>query len=258
MTQGRPKHFVKLIGDFTLLQETARRVAAMTAARDIILVTLDSMREEAEAQLDALNLPVQFHFVTEPSARNTAAAVAMATAYVERHMGRDATVWIAPADHYIGDEKALNAALTEAKRLTDDGYLAILGITPLRPETGYGYIRLGAALGGEARKVMTFVEKPDFEMARSYITQGFLWNSGMVVARVAAMLDQFRLCAPEFLGISMDDYDAVPSKPFDRAVLEKSDKVAVIPCDPDWSDIGTMEGLAEILGRVGRDDVNNI
>lgn len=253
VTQGRPKHFVRLISDLTLLQETAQRVINIIAPSDIIIVTLESMKDEAEEQLNVLNLSVRLHFVTEPQARNTAAAVALATLYAEQNLRPDTTLWFTPADHYIGDEAALKHALNAALVTANKGFLSIFGITPSRPETGYGYIHPGEMIDERAYRVETFVEKPDLETAQSYMANGYLWNSGMILSDAATLLDQLEIHAPEILSAlrlsGNDAYDVIAAIPFDKAVLEKSDTAAVIPCDPDWSDIGTMEGLSEVRAR---------
>jgi mannose-1-phosphate guanylyltransferase len=255
VTQGRPKHFMKLTGDLTLLQETASRALRLTRSDHVLIVTLSDMKEEAAAQLDELNLPVSFHFVEEPVARNTAAAVAMATLYASRHFGETASLWILPADHYIGDEAVLGDALSQALQFADQSFLVTFGIKPSRPETGYGYIQPGNRLSNNARKVALFVEKPDLETARSYLQQDdFLWNSGMVLAHVQTIMEEFNNHAPEFFNqiqaTGAGAYIDIVSIPFDKAVLEKSKNVAVIPCDPDWSDIGTMDGLQLVLDNL--------
>lgn len=463
-----PKQFLNLVGDHSLLQNTVRRALAITKAppENLVIVTLDSFKDDVRKQLDDILPGTSVHMLGEPSARNTAAAVAYAAAYIADTFGNDAIMWVLPADHHIGDQDQLEHAFAEAAVAASRDYLVTFGIRPTRPDTGYGYIQTGKAdeaglqfslnlldrdekieiftaqpemlsgasfvgiapdhpfakqLGGaeagfytgyriihplnkflsykeenittveafdakrawiegevaaghlepyimkhmvqnrpvnhwehkvsghiwrltfdEVRNgsyfgrweninprtlpvfvvsptfidndsgamfgcpahstrdadfaarydvpvipespqdqavlprvieaaekkqlpsgvmsVKAFYEKPDLETAKRYLAAGdFLWNSGMFVFRAGAVLDQFHVHAPAVIiaarkALSAGDkmapsaqvYDAIPKEPFDKAIMEKSDRIKVVPCDPKWSDIGSWESLWEI------------
>lgn len=257
-----PKQFLNLVGDYSLLQNTVRRALAITKApsSNLVIVTLDTFKQDVKAQLQSI-LPPDFHMLGEPSARNTAAAVAYAAAYIEETFGSDAIMWVLPADHHIGDEAALGQSFEKAKAAAEQDYLVTFGIHPTRPDTGYGYIQLGKTeLLPSVTAVEAFYEKPDLETAKQYLAAGdFLWNSGMFVFRAGAVLSEFDIHAPGIASAartalssgdktapSQQTYDAIPKEPFDKAIMEKSSRVMVVPSDPKWSDIGSWESLWEI------------
>ena len=232
------------------------------AASQLVTVTLGALSDKVKSQLRALDSGAATHVLSEPSARNTAAAVAYAAEYVGQTFGKDALMWVLPADHYIGNEAEMSAAFAHAVRAAEEGFLVTFGINPTRPETGYGYIRLGLPLpGGVVHKADAFVEKPDSRTALAYIAAGnYLWNSGMFLFSAGALVTEYERHAPAILekvrqalhhgshlpGAANDYYGAIPEAPFDKAIMEKSAKVVIIPCDPDWSDIGSWESLWEL------------
>lgn len=270
--EGLPKQFLKLGGnENSLLQATASRALACSGARkeDVITVTLEASRGEVERQLKALDPTMAQHVLCEPSARNTAAAVALAAYYAFDRFGADAVLWVLPADHHVGDEKGLSEALQKAVAGAREGRLVTFGITPSRPETGYGYIAVGHALAQQGVYAAdAFVEKPNRETAERYVdSKSYVWNSGMFVFRAGTVLDSFQQYAPDIAqGVrkavfaggnsnktpSPEIYSLIEKEPFDKAIMEKSSQVAVVPCDVAWSDIGSWESLWEICSK----DVN--
>lgn len=259
-----PKQFLNLLGDHTLLQDTARRALNLTgtSAGDLMTVTLGSLAQDVKTQLEALEPDSVRHVIAEPSARNTAAAIAYAAIYARASFGEDAIVWILPSDHHMGNLDSLRTALTESIKAAQDDYLVTFGITPTRPETGYGYIKVGSKTErSDAHIIYRFVEKPDKATAQTYLDDGaYLWNSGMFLFKVRAVIDQFRRFAPAILdqaekamAASTDRrnpdaalYGAIEKVPFDIAIMEKADRRAVVPCNPEWSDIGSWESLWDI------------
>lgn len=262
--EKHPKQFLKLMGDYSLLQDTMKRALTICGApaENLVTVTLSALREGVEDQLSKINPDAAKHILCEPSARDTAAAVAFAASYIKKHFGNDAVMWILPADHHIGDENAMTMAFNEALKAAEKDYLVTFGIRPTRPETGYGYIRLGQELEQSAvYNADAFVEKPNRETAQQYLDSGeYLWNSGMFLFKVERVLHQFSKYSAEILAeveaamsASPDEREAEPSRyagiakqPFDKAIMEKSRLVAVVPCNPAWSDIGSWESLWEI------------
>jgi len=171
-------------------------------------------------------------------------------------------MWVLPSDHHIGNEDEMDNALLHALPAARDGLLVTFGIRPTRPDTGYGYIRLGSAVAGTSvYRTQAFVEKPDRATATSYLNAGnYLWNSGMFLFSTAALLDEYRNhasgiletvaqamhAAPHATTANATYYGTITEVPFDKAIMEKSVNVAVVPCDPSWSDIGSWESLWEI------------
>jgi mannose-1-phosphate guanylyltransferase len=258
-----PKQFLPLIDDRSLLQNTLLRAlyVAGAAAKNVVTVTHASLTEQVRFQLASITPAAAQHILSEPCARNTAAAVAYAAAYAQRIFGEDALLWILPADHYIGNEDEMTKAFLEAAHAAESGHLVTFGIRPTRPETGYGYLRLGTPLHGNVYRAAAFVEKPNAPTAASYVADGhYLWNSGMFLFEVATLLNEYKIHAPDVLKqsyLAMDTaanpaaadesfYSKIPEMPFDKAIMEKSARVAVVPCDPAWSDIGSWESLWEI------------
>ena len=262
--ENRPKQFLCLMDDFSLLQNTMKRALRVAGARaeHIVTVTLDALSAQVREHLAEIDPAATAHILSEPSARNTAAAVALAAAYVREQFGENSVMWVLPADHHIGDENDLRIAFQHALKAVQDDYLVTFGIRPTRPDTGYGYIQLGAALaGGPVCKAAQFVEKPSREIAQSYLDAGdYLWNSGMFLFRTDAVIAQYDAHAAAILSDAaralaaaaqpglpdMAIYDTITKTPFDKAIMEKAGNVAIVPCDPDWSDIGSWESLWEI------------
>lgn len=279
-----PKQFLKLLDNNTLLQKTILRTIDIIGEEspELVIVTLNSMKAETIRQMQEVPKRFKQHILGEPQARNTAAAVAYAATYVQEKFGADAIMWILPSDHYVGDENALSDALNKAIKSAEEGYLVTFGIEPTRPETGYGYIRKAARIDESgAFKVAQFIEKPPLEVALAYIQTGeYLWSSGMHVFKVSTVIANYERHAPDILNMvqlsvlegvqgqpSPLTYGFVDETPFEAAVMERAEKIAVIPCDPQWSDIGCWESLWEIKhknesgnalkGRVVCEETNN-
>jgi mannose-1-phosphate guanylyltransferase/mannose-6-phosphate isomerase len=267
-----PKQFLPLVDEHSLLQNTMLRALRVSGARaqDVITVTGANVADKVREQLSALAPPSAKHVLCEPAARNTAAAVAYAAIYARRMFGRGTTLWILPADHYIGNEEEMSAAFARAMQASADGNLVTFGIKPTRPETGYGYIRLGNVETNGVHRVDSFVEKPDLATASRYVQEGnYLWNSGMFLFSVETLLAEYMIhaadilrqvaeamdVAGDFTQPAFDRYAAIPSLPFDTAIMEKSARVAVVPCNPLWSDIGSWESLWELRQKDGDGNV---
>ena len=262
-------------GAHTLVQETARRALAASSAVNLLSVTQASLHETLATQIDALALPARHHILLEPSARNTAAAIAFAALYVEQQLG-GGILWVLPSDHIIKDQPALYQALKTAVAAAQTGRLVTFGIRPDRPEPGLGYIRTGAPLSqiAAAHNVEEFVEKPSMEVAIQYVASGkYLWNSGMFVMDAATFLAALRRHAPaihtatrhafatatmgrDVCSLRADTYGAIPSAPVDKAVMEKDQGIAVVPCNLGWSDVGSWQSLWDISPKDGKGNVS--
>lgn len=269
-----PKPFLTLEGEQTLFAQTIDRALTCSGSAPdrLITVTSESFLDATQQELGAYGPDANKHLLAEPCAKNTAAAVAAAACHAARHFGEDSVLWILPADHYIADAGALREALLHAVKAARNGQLVTFGIKPSRPETGYGYICCKSGYGGvPVLAVEAFIEKPCRETAARFLRDGgYLWNSGMFVFSVREVLTALRTHAPEILGpveasvtrgyaanktapdLSEKIYAQLPAIPFDRAVMEKADNIAVVPCDIGWSDVGTWDSLWEL----GPKDVN--
>ena len=268
-----PKQFLALMGEHTLLQQTALRTMRTTGAKaaDLVTVTLGDLSGHVAGQLAQIDAAAARHILCEPSARNTAAAVAFAACHVEALHGPDALMLVLPSDHHIADEKTLSDAFATGLKAAESGLLVTFGIRPTRPETGYGYIRLGETIGTlpGVQRAAAFVEKPKLDVAKSYLADGnYLWNSGMFMFKAGKVLAEFERYSPQILArvreaIAAGEshrpdaqlYASIPSEAFDVAIMERSADVAVVPCHPQWSDIGSWESLWEIREKDANQNV---
>lgn len=267
--QGHPKPFMKLADGQSLLFKTYLRAAAVAQGGHILTVTNRDyfFMSKDELAKTSLGESVCSTFLLEPFGRNTAAAVAIAALNVAEKFGRDACLLVLPADHLVQNQFAFAKAVTNAKALAQQGLLVTFGIIPNGPETGFGYIEAGAELA-PGKAVKRFVEKPDFETAKGYLAAGnFYWNSGMFCFKAGAVLDEFADHAPDvfqtaqscwnsmqksaqpddkMLEISAENFELMPDISVDYALLERSAKIAVVPADIGWSDIGSWNAVSQL------------
>lgn len=263
-----PKHLVELFGDESLLQATVRRALAVAPPGRVVTVTAAGQAVLVRRQLEALDGQLASHVLAEPSPRNTAAAIALAALHARATLEPDAILWVCPSDHVMLRPEALLAALDAGLPAADEGWLVTFGITPSRPETGFGWIAAGGPVPGHpgVGRVERFVEKPPRAVAERMLAEGgFAWNSGMFLMRADAVLDELGRFEPGLLAAAVAAYDAfragghraidpdlyaaVDSMPIDKAVMERSARVAVVPVDPRWSDVGSWQALWELMGK---------
>ena len=253
-----PKQFLALAGQGTLFQQAIARTRRLPRVAAPIVVASDDHRFLAADQLLESGID-DATIVLEPLARNTAPAIALgALQAIDRDA--DAVLLVLPADHLIGDTAAFAAAVEKALPLAEQGWLVTFGIRPDRPETGFGYIRHGEAVG-DGYHVDQFVEKPDLATAKSYVADGgYDWNSGMFLFKASRYLEELAAHAPamlaavreahakasvdlDFVRIDRDAFARVPDDSIDYAVMEKTRRAAVIPVSCAWSDIGSWSAL---------------
>ncbi|MNJ96141.1 Alginate biosynthesis protein AlgA [compost metagenome] len=269
--EALPKPFIALPDGETLLQKTLKRALALPGVEHVLTVTNRDYyfltRDEYESNAAKGNSRNIVHdYLLEPLGRNTAPAIAAAALHAARKHGEDVILLVLPADHLIKDQASFAQAVSHAQELALQGYLVTFGIKPTAPETGYGYIESGEILkGSQGCKVVRFVEKPNLATAKDYLSSGrFTWNSGMFCFTAGTMLAALRDCAPEVLAAVEQTFAATaldkdpmvldaaafagaPDISIDYAVMEKADKVAVVPVSFDWSDIGSWSALAELV-----------
>lgn len=258
-----PKQFLKLTAGQTMLQETLRRLDGLDCAAPYLICNEDHRFIVAE-QCRAIGVECGA-IVLEPAARNTAPAIALA-ALQAMSGGDDPVLLILAADHHIADPAAFRAAVTIGADLVREDQLLTFGVVPEVPETGYGYIKAGAAIGAGAHQVARFVEKPDLATARKYLAEGgYFWNSGMFMFKASTYLkelethrpDIFKACREAAKTMSSDldfkrpgaEFSKCPSESIDYAVMEKTRRSVVLPANFGWSDVGSWKALWEVSQR---------
>jgi mannose-1-phosphate guanylyltransferase/mannose-6-phosphate isomerase len=247
-----------------MLQETVLRINDMAdASGDSLIVCNETHRFLVAEQLLEIGAPAQI--VLEPEGRNTAPAVALA-AILAAEDDANSILLVMPADHVIEDTEAFHGAVASGVEAAREGRLVTFGIVPDRPETGYGYIQAQPD-GDKVVDVESFVEKPDLETARDYLSGGrHFWNSGMFLFAAGAYLDVLAELAPEileacrqsmaqrvdgedFVRPDVESFRACPADSIDYAVMEKTDKAAMVPLDAGWSDVGSWAALHDVRNQ---------
>lgn len=262
--EQHPKPFIRLADGQSLLQKAFLRGAALPHVTEIMTVTNRELFFKTRDDFDEVNTAgIATSYILEPFGRNTTAAIAAAVRSVQKTHGDEAYMLVLAADHLIDDQKAFGDAVDAALALAEKGHLVTFGITPDRPETGYGYIE------SQGNTVLQFVEKPSLETARTYLQSGrFLWNSGIFCFQVKTMLSAMAALCPDILDavdvciagsgtvqsggvtgfeLASASFANVPDKSIDYAVMEKASAIAVVPCDIGWSDIGSWTAMADLI-----------
>lgn len=266
-----PKQLLKIIGDETLIQQTMRRVVTGAPPERVMISTNPPQAESIRVQLSEWKDALKDNFVLEPEARNTAPAIALVALELLRR-DPEAVMLVVPADHIVKGQKDFDAAVDLAAELAVQGLLVTFGIKPIRPETGYGYIKpdikrvLGKRGTLKGYRVGRFVEKPNAVKAAQYLKAGdYYWNSGMFVWRAATIVEEIRRHQPALAqGIEQigrlieqnaaraaidEEYRRLPSISIDTGVMEKSDKAAMVPVAFKWSDVGSWGSLDEVAAK---------
>jgi mannose-1-phosphate guanylyltransferase len=280
--KGRPKQFLALLGDAPLLAATVARLPPLAKLDRTYVVCGPAHARTVKEMLP--ELPPE-NVLVEPCARNTAPCVGLAALHVARR-DPEGIMAMLPADHHVARKAAFRDALAAAAAVAEQGAITTIGVRPNRPETGYGYLKVGPRIPSPRRtptkvsrsrqgnlqrslqphKVDCFVEKPDAATAAGYLAGGdYLWNSGIFVFRADVILEEIRRAMPT-LGDQLDVIGAAlgtpraarvlkkvfpecPSISIDYGVMEKSDRIAVIPADFGWSDVGSFAALSEVRTR---------
>ncbi len=283
----KPKQLLSMFGQESLISQAVRRILPFAGDADhVTIVTnerlFDELRNHLTAQQDARLHQVTY--IQEPIARNTAPAIALAAAIFEA-ADPDAVMVVLPSDHILEDGEVWASCIGAAVRAANDGYLVTIGITPTRPETGYGYIMAGTALPEFAVGTVTphvverFVEKPDLPTAERFLESSeYFWNAGIFVMRASRVLEELEAAGGDGVRIAdaarwiaaqaprdrngdeaRNRFEALKPTSIDTAVMERSARVAVIPAPLDWSDVGSLLALEDVVEpdeagnvRVGR------
>ena len=251
-----PKQFLKIAGKKSLLAQTIDRFMGKVEVKDIVIVTnkdykfyvQDILKEEKVEQISIL---------LEPIGRNTLPAIALAIQYCQEKLGAkdNEVIFVAPSDHIVEPKAQFLKLIDEAEKIAQSGRIVTLGVVPDKPEIGYGYIRAGEKLPIGGYKISSFKEKPSKEVAASYLKAGnYYWNAGMFVFSIKTIWNEINEFKPEIIEITSDGYNQtiqkftnMPNISIDYAIAEQSDKIAVLPMDIYWNDIGSWDALSETM-----------
>ena len=267
--RATPKQFRSLVGTQTMIQDTAARLATLGEVGEPLVVCGARHASKVLKQLAAIGVTPTI--LIEPSAKNTAPAVAAAClAAIDRHP--DSVVVVLPSDHVIEDVDEFARLVDLAVTTADAGYLTTFGIVSTFAATGYGYIRPGDSLSNEASAIAAFVEKPDEKTALEYVASGYLWNAGIFVFRAADFLAELKTQDPamhaavvaayrsapaegDTVHLAEENWNAIEPRSIDYAVMEPTNRGAVLPLACGWSDVGSWATLYD-LGT--KDDAGNV
>lgn len=267
---NRPKQFIDFFGTGrSLLQMCYDRLLPLVGKENVIVVTNEAYRSLVIEQLPDVKPE---NILLEPERRNTAPCIAWAARHIQA-LDPEASMIVAPSDHIITREKVFEECVIRGFDFVEDkSVLLTLGIKPTRPETGYGYIQIGREVADGIRKVKTFTEKPDLELAKVFVESGeFFWNSGIFMWRASAILDAMEKYAPDLAGVFnygrdcfgterepsfiREAFPSCPSISIDYSVMEKADNVYVECVDFGWSDLGTWGALYDLSSK---NDAGNV
>ena len=255
----RPKQLLALTHVETMLQLTVARASGSERFAAPMVVASAGHADEIEAQLAAAGIEAGT-LILEPAARNTGPAIALAAFAAEP----DAVLLVMPSDHVIADLPAFHAAIERAVPLVEAGWLITFGIAPNAPEIGYGYIRRGEEIAPGVQRVERFVEKPDRATAEAYLAEGvYSWNGGIFLFTAGSYIAALEEHAPDMAAAAREAYDKAthegarvhpdalafgrsPDDSIDYAVMEKAARVAVVPVEMGWSDVGSWDALHEL------------
>ena len=263
--QSAPKQFTDISGSgHTMIQATVARLEGLVAPTDTYVITGRRYANLCTAQLDGLP---PANILVEPDGRNTAPAIAFACAHLQRR-DPDEVVAVLPADHLIQDCSGFQKALLQAERCARSGYLSVLGIEPTKAHTGYGYIQregrpLPVAGDLPAFAVKRFLEKPDQATAEQFLADGeYYWNGGIFVSRVKRLLAEFERQMPALYaainriaaaletskqdGVLAEVWPTMPDISIDYGLMEGAEKVAVVPMQVGWNDLGSWDALEAV------------
>lgn len=255
--KGKPKQFLKLLGENSLLRDSYLRIQGFVPDESIFLVTFWEHKGLAIKELPEIP---EKNIIGEPMGRNTAAAIILPSFL----MDEEDIMVVLPSDHYIPEKEKFLKHLDQAIALAQEGYLVTFGIKPTRAETGYGYIEVEREIPG-GFKVKRFREKPSKEVAEEFLASGkHFWNSGMFIWKVSAFREAAKKFLPstfrvleetsesyQDLGALSGAYEKIESISVDYAIMERAENVAMVKGDFLWSDVGNWLSLAELLGKGG-------
>ena len=261
----RPKFFLKFEDKISLLQKTFLRANSLKTVKNIITITGENYINQIKldySELYSSQKPCRNEFLVEPSPKDTAAAILASAMFVEKKYGPDETILILPTDHLIANQVGFAEAVVKGRKAASRGKIVTFGITPTYGEVNYGYIET------QNNKFKRFVEKPTKNLAEEYFLSGkFLWNSGILCSVVKVLLTEMKYYCPDLFKkveqafssfvnhnsankeetfLDKHFWESIENISVDYALMEKSKKIAVIPCDIDWNDIGNWNSIGKL------------
>lgn len=260
-----PKQLLNLTSSESLLQATFERLQNFMPAENIISIT--NTKHAANVKLQLENLTKNPVVLSEPLSKNTAPAIALTTKFIQKNQN-DPVIIVVPSDHLIKNTKKFAQTVKKGEKLAQKGYIVTFGIEPNYPETGYGYINILKHPLLEGFKVKEFVEKPDVKTAQKYLdAKTYFWNSGIFMFKASTMINEIEKFAPEIYSVmkeidfSSSDkieynlFDKMPNISIDYAIMEKSDKIALVKLESDWNDLGSWQSIYDVSKK---DKKNNV
>ena len=269
-----PKQLMKIEGDYTLFQSAFIRLVNCVDDKNILSITNVKLESQVKAQLKEMQEKFcrksSYRVITEPECRNTAPAIALAIKYIEmlqqdKNIKEDPIIVAVPSDNLITDNEKYCKAVSAGIELAKENYIVTFGVRPDRPDTGLGYIRAKnnrkiKSIVPEGLKVESFVEKPDLETAEEFVeSDKYFWNSGMFVFKASVMMAELKKYEMDIYNIMKfaeissqtptipyQDFKDMPDISIDYAVMEHTKKLAMIPLDCEWRDVGSWEAIYEI------------
>jgi mannose-1-phosphate guanylyltransferase/mannose-6-phosphate isomerase len=255
-----PKQLLNIENTESLLQATFLRLKECLPAEKIISMTGVKHASNVHYQLSSLTKnPV---VLSEPISKNTAPAIVLGCKYISETAKDDPIVIVVPSDHMIKNTKAFVETVEKGKILAERGYIVTFGIQPDYPETGYGYINVSGQCIETGYKVNKFVEKPSNENASKYVLDGnYFWNSGIFMFKTSTLLEEVSKCAPDIFKqlknfdftksaeIPFTEFEKMPNVSIDYAVMEKSDKIALVELKSDWNDLGSWKSIYDVTPK---------
>lgn len=266
-----PKQLLKICNDKTLFQSTFLRLEKVLSPKNILTLTNVKLASDVKAQLKELSKEASLSDVlTEPMGKNTAPSIGLGVYWILKQLSDsvDPVILVTPADHTVANESSFAQSLEQGLNLANDGYIVTFGAKAERPDTGFGYIKTSAAVSSNGLRVDEFKEKPDFKTAQEYVnSENYFWNCGIFMFKASVILEEFKKFAPDIINIldkakidnsvpsiPYNDFEKMPDISIDYAVMEKSDKIALVPLDCGWSDLGSWQA---IFDNCDKDDNGN-
>lgn len=260
-----PKQLLNFNSDKSLLQLTYERLNQFIPADNIVNITNIKHTSNVKFQLE--QIAVDINILSEPLSKNTAPAIALAVKYIQEKED-DPVILVVPSDHLIENNGKFIQTVEKGEKLAQQGYIVTFGIEPNYPETGYGYINILNEPILDGYKVKEFVEKPDTETAQKYIdAKTYFWNSGIFMFKASTLVNEMRKLAPDIFNI-MDKFDftksnkiefnlfnEMPNISIDYAVMEKSDKIALVKLESDWNDLGSWQSIYDVSKKDEQENV---
>ena len=260
-----PKQLLKFTGAESLLQSTFARLQQCMPNENILSITNTKHAPNIRVQLKELS--EHLTILSEPVSKNTAPAIALAVKYITHNFNNDEIILAVPSDHIINDTNKFRTAILEGEKLAKEGYFVTFGVQPSYSETGFGYIKTGEKISN-GLKVIHFSEKPNEETAQKYIQdKTYFWNSGIFMFKASTLFEELQQHAPEIFKITEQidmtnsteipfvEFDKMPNISIDYALMEKSDKLAMIKLESDWKDLGSWDAIYNMNEK---DENNNV